>query len=88
MSPTKKLVCIALLGAGLGACGASKDASADKAPPSRAGTGRAETAGIRNTENIGYAGNAIAGKVDSVLNNNDKTVEELDKKIEASEQGN
>jgi hypothetical protein len=88
MSPTKKLICIALLGTGLAACGASKDASADKAPPTRAGEGRPETAGIRNTENIGYAGNAIGKKVDSVLDANDKAVQELDKKIDASEQAN
>lgn len=87
MSPTTKLVCIALLVSGLWACGASKD-DADKAPPTRAGAGRPETAGIRNTENIGYAGNAIGKKVDSVLDANDKAVEEMDKKLDATEQGN
>lgn len=32
-----------------------------------AAQGRAETRGIRNTEAIGYAGHAIADKVDSAL---------------------
>ena len=50
--------------------------------------GRDETQGIRNTEAIGYAGNAIANKVDSALNANDQRTGELNKELEKQEGGN
>lgn len=40
--------------------------------------GRDETRGIRNTEAIGYAGNAIADKVDGALDANDQAKARLD----------
>jgi hypothetical protein len=46
----------------------------DNAPPQ----GREETRGIRNTEAIGYAGNAIADKVDGALDANDKAKQKID----------
>lgn len=53
---------------------------------SLAGEGREETQGIRNTENIGYAGNAIGAKVDAALDANDKATENLDRQLEGMEQ--
>lgn len=52
---------------------------------SRAGQGREETRGIRNTENIGYAGNAIADKLDGALDANDARKGELDRQLQAVE---
>ena len=43
-------------------------------PPKKEKQGRAETQSIRNTEAIGYSGNAIANKVDDALNKNDQQV--------------
>lgn len=48
--------------------------------------GRAETQGIRNTEAIGYAGDAIANKVDGALNANDQRKADLDAQLKAAEQ--
>lgn len=45
--------------------------------------GRAETQPIRNAEAIGYAGNAIANKVDGALDANDQRKAELDSAIDA-----
>jgi hypothetical protein len=47
--------------------------------------GRAETQGIRNTEAIGYAGDAIADKVDGALDANDQRKAELDAQLKAAE---
>lgn len=52
---------------------------------SRAGEGREETSTIRNTENIGYSGNAIGAKVDQALDTNDNRKADLDKQLEAQE---
>lgn len=64
---------------GLAACG-QKPEVPNKPPEPQ---GRAETQGIRNTEAVGYAGNAIADKVDGALNANDQRTGELDKAIDA-----
>ncbi len=54
-------------------------------PPKRAEQGREETRGIRNTEAIGYSGNAIANKVDGALDTNDQRKQELDRALEQQE---
>ncbi|NKF21938.1 hypothetical protein [Solimonas marina] len=48
--------------------------------------GRAETQGIRNTEAVGYAGDAIADKVDAALDANDQAKQKLDDAIDAQSQ--
>lgn len=79
-----RLISAALLAALLlSACGAPRDQSGQV--ESRAGEGREETRGIRNTENIGYAGNAIADKVDSALDANEARTEELGRQLDAVE---
>ncbi len=70
---------IAILGAALllGACGKHEEPVADREPQ-----GREETRGIRNTEAIGYSGNAIADKVDGALDANDARKAQLDQQID------
>jgi len=51
-----------------------------RAPP--APQGREETRGIRNTEAVGYSGNVIADKVDSVLDTSDQRTNQLDKALD------
>jgi len=51
-----------------------------RSPPSP--QGREETRGIRNTEAIGYSGDAIADKLDSALDADDARSRELDRAIE------
>lgn len=63
----------------LSACG-----SEDPPAPKKSVQGREETKNIRGTEAVGYAGNAIANKVDGVLNANDQRVQTLDDKAAAS----
>ena len=46
--------------------------------PTRSTQGREETRNIRNTEAIGYSGNAIANEVDSALDANDQRKDQLD----------
>ena len=48
--------------------------SQDEPPPpeKKQPQGRAETQSIRNTEAVGYSGNAIADKVDKALDKNDE----------------
>ncbi len=65
----------------LAACSKPAEPAADEAKPQ----GREETRGIRNTEAIGYSGNAVADKVDSALDANDQRMEQLNKAVEASE---
>lgn len=68
---------------------ACNDADPDKPGrqvKSRAGEGREETKLIRNTENIGYAGNAIAKKVDKAIEINEDRPEELDKRLDGQDQ--
>jgi PBP1b-binding outer membrane lipoprotein LpoB len=73
---------ILLLVAGLMLASCSQQ---DDAPPPKQKQGRAETQGIRNTEAIGYSGNAIADKVDSALNANDQQKAKMDKALESNE---
>jgi hypothetical protein len=68
---------IALLFAALlAACGPGE------APVTESSEGREETRSIRNTEAIGYAGDAIADKVDSALDANDQRREQLDAELD------
>lgn len=48
--------------------------------------GRDETQGIRNTEAIGYAGNAIGDKVDAALDANDQAKQKMDDALAAQTQ--
>ncbi|MDD3761843.1 MAG: hypothetical protein PHP86_00945 [Nevskiales bacterium] len=65
----------------LSACGGK-----DPEPQAGKAEGREETRSIRNTEAIGYSGDAIADKVDAALDANDQRKDELDEAIdEASE---
>jgi len=61
------------------ACGSKEEPP----PPSSAPQGRAETQSIRNTEAVGYSGNAIADKVDGALKTNEEQVEKAEKASEA-----
>ncbi|MES0873062.1 hypothetical protein [Sinimarinibacterium thermocellulolyticum] len=62
----------------LGAC-----QDRDPPPPMEPVEGRKETRGIRNTEAIGYAGDAIADEVDAALDAMDERTSQLDAAIEA-----
>ncbi len=70
-------LCVALL---IGGC---DGADRSNQPVPMAEQGREETQGIRNTEAIGYAGDAIADKVDTALDANDQRKEQLDAEIDA-----
>lgn len=72
------LLTISLL---LAACGKAPE---DSTPP-KPQQGRAETQGIRRTDSIGYAGGAIANKVDGVLNENEQQKSRMDQRMEAQE---
>ena len=61
----------------LSACGSSEDKSA----PPKSQQGREETKNIRNTEAIGYSGNAIGNKVDNALNASDERQKKLDEAV-------
>lgn len=61
-------------------CGDDAPPAAEPAPPQ----GRAETRSIRNTEAVGYPGDAIADKVDGALDQS----EERAKKTDAASQEN
>lgn len=65
-----------LIFAALAACSPSPQPAPPSAPPAPAG--RPETANIRNTEAIGYSGNAIADKVDKALDANEQRKQQLD----------
>ena len=70
--------------AGVSACVAPEGDDGQR--ESRAGDGRDETATVRNTENLGYSGNAIGGRVDAVLELNDNRPADLDRQIDATTQ--
>jgi hypothetical protein len=64
---------IAALAVLLTACGADEPPPASPPP-----AGRAETQTIRNTEAVGYGGDAIADKVDGALDKNDENVKRVE----------
>lgn len=71
-----------------GVAGCGDDADPDepgRQVKSRAGEGREETRGIRNTENIGYSGNAIGAKLDQAIETNENRPADLERRLE--EQG-
>lgn len=71
-----------------GVAGCGDDANPDepgRQVKSRAGEGRDETRGIRNTENIGYSGNAIGAKLDQAIETNENRPADLERQLE--EQG-
>jgi len=63
------------------ACGGS-----EPQPERKALEGRDETHNIRNTEAIGYGGDAIADKVDATLDANDQRKDEMDRAIESADE--
>ncbi|TJY59935.1 hypothetical protein E4T66_12190 [Sinimarinibacterium sp. CAU 1509] len=69
-------LCVALL---IGGC---DGADRGNRPVPKAEQGREETQGIRNTEAVGYAGDAIADKVDAALDANDERKQQLDAEID------
>lgn len=72
------IVSFAVAAVVLGACGKQPEAPKPGEPQ-----GRAETQPIRNTEAVGYAGDAIANKVDGALDANAARTQELDKALDA-----
>jgi len=59
---------------------------ADAPADPQADQGRAETQGIRNTAKIGYAGDAVADKVDAALDANDERKKKMDAAIDGDSQ--
>ena len=57
--------------------------SAAPPPSPEAQQGREETASIRATESVGYAGDAVADKVDAALEQNEQRKAGLDAQIDA-----
>ncbi len=76
MSPRRLVLLSALL---LAAC----DAQPPPAPPARDTDGRAETRGIRNTEAVGYAGDAVADRVDAALSAQAQRTRQLDEQLDS-----
>lgn len=66
----------------LAACSAPEEPPVEEKPPQ----GRAETQSIRNTEAIGYSGNAVADKVDAALTKTEERKEETDRAAEEQTQ--
>lgn len=67
---------------GLSGCGKS----ADEPPQPRSTQGREETRNIRDTEAVGYSGDAVANQVDAALDANDQRKEQLDEELNQQEQ--
>lgn len=82
MNPIRILLCASAL---LLVTACSPKTDEDGKRQSLAGEGREETKGIRNTENIGYSGNAIGAKVDAALDANDQRTDTLDRQLEGVE---
>lgn len=75
---TRLALSLAVVTVSLAACGKQPEAPKPGEPQ-----GRAETEALRNTEAVGYAGDAIANKVDGALETNDARKAELDAALEA-----
>ena len=67
----------------LAACSAPEEPPPPEEKPPQ---GRAETQSIRNTEAIGYSGNAVADKVDAALTKTEERKEETDRAAEEQTQ--
>ena len=65
----------------LAACGQD-----EPPPPEKKPQGRAETQSIRNTEAVGYSGNAIADKVDTALDKNDEATKKTQDAADQADQ--
>jgi len=75
---TRLALSLAVVAVSLAACGKQPEAPKPGEPQ-----GRAESQPIRNTEAVGYAGDAIANKLDGALEANDARKAELDKAMDA-----
>lgn len=73
-----KIVPVLLLTALIAGCGSSDPQAAEKLKHQ----GREETRGIRNSQNIGYSGKAIADHVDEALDANEKRNKELQQAVD------
>ncbi|MES2884095.1 MAG: hypothetical protein V4709_04785 [Pseudomonadota bacterium] len=73
-----RVLTLVVLLTALAACGKQPEVPKPGEPQSRA-----ETEAIRNTEAVGYAGDAIANKVDSALDANDQRKAQLDAAMDA-----
>ncbi len=73
---SSKTCSVLLLAFGLAACGGKEP----PAEPKKA-EGREETKNIRNLDNIGVSGSAIANKVDGALNANDESARKLREQV-------
>lgn len=54
--------------------------------PAEPAKGREETRGIRNTEAVGYPGEAMADKIDGALDAHDQHRQQLDAQLRTAEQ--
>ena len=61
-----------VLAIGLSACGGERTEHGEETE------GREESRSIRNTESIGYAGDAMADKIDAALDANDQRVKQTE----------
>ncbi|HEY9547484.1 MAG TPA: hypothetical protein VIR56_15840 [Solimonas sp.] len=77
------IICAAVVGAALLTACHPKEQPERVDQPQQ---GRDETQGIRNTEAIGYAGNAIGDKVDAALDANDQAKQKMDDAIDVQTQ--
>lgn len=75
---TRLALSLAVAAVSLAACGKQPEVPKPGEPQ-----GRTETQPVRNTEAIGYSGDAIANKVDGALDANDARKDELDKAMDA-----
>ncbi len=72
MKSSIRLLCSLLFAGLLAGCGSSEPQQ------SQSEDGREETRTIRNTEAIGYSGDAIADKLDAALDANDEKVQQAE----------
>lgn len=62
------------------ACSLEQDSDGHRAP--NAAQGRDETQAIRNMENIGVSGNAIADKLDSAIDSSERRDDDLEEELD------